>query len=65
MFVCVNYYFYHFKMRDLAAAEHTLHARLAKNGKRTVYPKQTHNRMFLMTGEIMDQLDEIMTQLSH
>jgi hypothetical protein len=47
------------QMKDFAAAEHTVHAKLAFNGKRIIYPKTTHNKMFLMTPEVADMVDEV------
>jgi hypothetical protein len=46
-------------MRDLAAAEHTVHAKLAYDGRRVAYPQTTHNNMFLMTEEVCNMVDEV------
>ena len=46
-------------MKDLAAAEHTVHAKLALDGRRIVYPKTSHNIMFLQTQEVCSQVDDI------
>ena len=50
-------------MKDLAAAEHTIHAKLALDGHRTIYPKTAHNVMFLQTSEVCSQVDEILAAI--
>ena len=52
------------KMRDYAAAEHAIHALLAKDGARTVYPKITHTVMFSKTDDIVRNIVEIAHILS-
>lgn len=46
-------------MRDMAAAEHAMHALLSKNGSRTVYPHISHNTMFTKTDEIVNHIKEV------
>jgi len=46
-------------MKDMAAAEHAVHALLAKNGFRTVYPKISHGTIFGKTLEIVAHVEAI------
>ena len=43
--------FYDDEMKDWAAAEHVVHAALAANGARTVFPTHTHGDLFFATIE--------------
>lgn len=54
------HYFYRPQMQDWAAAEHSLHALLAKDGARTVFPIRHHGEMFFYATEyIIQQTVEI------
>lgn len=46
-------------MKDLAAAEHAIHALLAKNGYRSVYPNINHGSIFGKTEEIVNHVERI------
>jgi hypothetical protein len=46
-------------MRDMAAAEHAVHALCARNGARSVYPRITHAAMFTQTDEIVSKMRQI------
>jgi hypothetical protein len=46
-------------MRDMAAAEHAIHALCARDGARSVYPQLTHTVMFTKTSEIVKKMIEI------
>lgn len=50
-------------MKNLAAAEHAVHALLAFDGKRSVYPKIAHTAMFSKTEDIVRNIQEIATVL--
>lgn len=56
--------FYSQEMKDLAAAEHTMHWHLARTGRRTIYPKLSHMQIFAQTDEIIRHVDEIYLDLS-
>jgi hypothetical protein len=56
--------FYSQEMKNLAAAEHTVHWRLARSGRRTIYPKLSHMHIFAQTREIIRHVDEIYEELS-
>jgi hypothetical protein len=56
--------FYSQEMKNLAAAEHTVHWRLARSGRRTVYPRLSHMHIFAQTVEITQHVDEIYEELS-
>lgn len=47
------------QMKSLAAAEHAVHALLAFDGKRSVYPKIAHTAMFSKTEDIVRNIQEI------
>jgi pimeloyl-ACP methyl ester carboxylesterase len=49
-------HFYKDRMKDWAAAEHTLHARLARDGRRTAFPSRHHGNIFFGTIEYAAQL---------
>lgn len=51
------------QMKDLAAAEHSVHTLLALDGYRTVYPRVSHSVMFSKTNDIARNIQEIATQL--
>lgn len=51
--------FYTDEMKDYAAIEHAMHALLAKNGSRTVYPHLSHMHMFAQRDEIVRYAIEI------
>ncbi len=52
--------FYDREMMALSAAEHNLHAHLAADGKRLVFPTRSHDKMFFgLTGLIAAQVDDI------
>jgi len=54
--------FYDQDMRRWAAAEHSLHAYLAKDGKRLVFPTRNHTQMFFGLVNVMArEVDEIAT----
>jgi hypothetical protein len=57
--------FYNQHMRDLAAAEHSLHVLLAYNGARTVYPRISHTIMFSKTDDIVRNIFEIAKELEN
>jgi len=57
--------FYTQEMKDLSAAEHTIHWMLAKNGCRTVYPHLNHMQMAAQTKEIVIKTKEIGLALMH
>jgi hypothetical protein len=51
--------FYTQEMKDLAGAEHVLHAHLAHDGRRRVYPHLNHMKMFSQTQEILLAVQEV------
>lgn len=51
--------FYTQEMKNYAGAEHALHAHLALNGRRRVYPHLNHMKMFSQIDEIMLSIREI------
>jgi hypothetical protein len=51
--------FYTQEMKNLAGAEHVLHAYLSRNGHRRVYPQLNHMKMFAQTHEILLAVGEI------
>lgn len=51
-------------MKNLAAAEHSKHYLLAKNGLRTVYPNISHANMFEQADEILRHIESIYDVLS-
>lgn len=46
-------------MKDLAAAEHAVHAIWAKKGYRSVYPAINHGSIFTKTMEIVTHVERI------
>jgi pimeloyl-ACP methyl ester carboxylesterase len=57
--------FYTDSMKDYAAIEHAMHALLAKNGSRTVYPHLSHMQMFSQCQEIVKYTIEIADALAN
>jgi pimeloyl-ACP methyl ester carboxylesterase len=51
--------FYTQEMKNLAGAEHVLHAHLSHNGRRRVYPHLNHMKMFAQTEEILLAVREV------
>lgn len=51
--------FYTQEMKNMAAAEHNQHCIFAKNGKRTNYPKLSHQLIFTKYDEITKYMTEI------
>lgn len=51
--------FYTQEMKNYAGAEHVLHAHLARDGKRRVYPHLNHMKMFAQIHEILLSMKEI------
>ena len=51
-------------MRDLAAAEHSVHWLLAKDGARTVYPKLAHTSGFAQVKEAVKYVQQIADRLA-
>eukprot|EP01038_Epipyxis_sp_PR26KG_P009975 gene9975-13417_t len=56
--------FYTREMKDFAAAEHAVHALLAKDGGRTVYPTISHFSLWTYSKEVARNVEEIAMQLS-
>ena len=52
------------QMRDLAAAEHSVHWLLAKDGARTVYPKLAHTSGFAQVKEAVKYVQQIADRLA-
>jgi hypothetical protein len=51
--------FYDLEMKKWAAAEHSLHAIVARNGRRYVFPALSHQNIFLNTAAIVQCMKEI------
>jgi hypothetical protein len=51
--------FYDVDMKRFAAAEHTMHALLAENGARYVFPTVGHDKLFLQVDAIVQSVVEI------
>lgn len=52
-------------MQALAAAEHSLHARLAGDGRRVVFPRRSHAKMFFgVQGFVVEQVREVAASMA-